>query len=271
LTVPPDEVASLRLFVFDGGTLAIADTHRFGLRPDEVATSDLAVASYLVVHPAGTLIWDTGAVPDADVTSSGHPTTHRVVLPHGEEREVVIARSLRAQMGEVGFDPSAITYLGLSHYHYDHTANANDFAAATWLVRPVERDAMFDLRPPPLTQPATYQGLRKSRTILIETDDFDVFGDRSVVIKHAPGHTPGHQVVFLDLARTGRVVLSGDLYHYPEERALGRVPTFEFDAQQTRDTRAWIDAFLEKTDAQLWIEHDLSAHARLQKAPAYYD
>ena len=35
----------------------------------------------------------------------------------------------------------------------------------------------------------------------------------------------------------GGVVLAGDLYHYPEERTLDRVPTFEFDQARTRATR----------------------------------
>jgi N-acyl homoserine lactone hydrolase len=66
-------------------------------------------------------------------------------------------------------------------------------------------------------------------------------------------------------------VLSGDLYHYPEERTLDRVPTFEFDAQQTRAARKSLDRFLEETKARLWIQHDFNAHAKLRKAPNYYD
>ena len=66
-------------------------------------------------------------------------------------------------------------------------------------------------------------------------------------------------------------MLSGDLYHYPEERVLERVPTFEFDRAQTRATRAAIEAFLEQTGAQLWIQHDINASARLKKAPDYYE
>ena len=92
-----------------------------------------------------------------------------------------------------------------------------------------------------------------------------------MVIKWAPGHTPGHQVLFVKLARTGPVLLSGDLYHYPEERTLDRVPTFDTDPTQTRRTRAAIDAFLKKSRAQLWIQHDFTANAALKKAPAFYD
>jgi N-acyl homoserine lactone hydrolase len=75
----------------------------------------------------------------------------------------------------------------------------------------------------------------------------------------------------LKLARTGPILLSGDLYHYPEERKLNRVPTTEFNAEQTIASRAAIESFLKKTGAQLWIQHDFTANAKLKKAPEFYE
>src|SRR5882762_1025888 len=135
----------------------------------------------------------------------------------------------------------------LSHYHYDHTANSNEFAGATWLVRQIERDAMFAEKPPGTTQPSTYSALRNSKPLILKSDEYDVFADGTAVIKSAPGHTPGHQVLYLKLAKTGGVLLSGDLYHYPRERTLGRLPVFEFNADQTRVARQTVDAFLKRT------------------------
>ena len=130
---------------------------------------------------------------------------------------------------------------------------------------------MFAAQPPGVTQPSTYEDLRNSETLIITDDEYDVFGDGKVVIKAAPGHTPGHQVLFVRLAKTGPVVLSGDLWHYPQERTLDRVPTFEFNAEQTRATRVEIEAFLKKSGAQLWIQHDFTANALLRKSPEFYD
>ena len=244
---------------------------RFRLKNVEVATSKMSVACYMAVHPKGTLMWDTGAVPDAAWKPTGAPLRQRVVLPDSQLRDVTMVKSLNAQLAEAGYSPADITYLAFSHYHWDHTANGNAFAGATWLVRQVERDAMFSQTPTALTQPFGYAALRTSRTLTIKDDEHDVFGDGTIVIKLAPGHTPGHQVLYLKLRKSGPVVLSGDLYHYPEERALRRVPTFEFNQEQTSATRAAIDAFLKKTGAQLWIQHDFAAHAKLKKAPSYYD
>jgi len=262
---------SVRLYVLDCGTLHIADMGRFQLKKEEVAATDLSVACFLVVDPKGTLIWDTGAVPDAAWKPTGSPVTQHIVLPDSQQRDVTMVRSLRAQLAEIGYSPSDVTYLALSHYHYDHTANANEFAGATWLVRQVERDAMFAEKLPGTTRPSTYSALRDSKTLTLNSDEHDVFGDGAVVVKSAPGHTPGHQVLYLKLAKTGGVVLSGDLYHYPEERVLDRVPTFEFNSEQTRATRLVIDAFLNKTGAQLWIQHDLNGNAKLKKSPNFYE
>jgi N-acyl homoserine lactone hydrolase len=267
----PRPPASVRLYVFDCGTIHVADVTRFRLTPAEVATSDLAVACYLIVHPKGTLIWDTGAVPDASWTPSGSAVTQHLVLPDSVKRDVVVLKSLTGQLAQLGYAPSAITYLALSHYHYDHTANANAFAGSTWLVPQSERTAMFADKPPPLTQPSTYAALRTSKTVIIAGAAYDVFGDGTVVIKPAPGHTPGHQVIYLKLAKTGGVLLSGDLYHYPEQRTLDRVPTFEFDQDETRASRVEIEAFLQATGAQLWIQHDFLGNAKLRKSPSFYE
>ena len=97
-----------------------------------------------------------------------------------------------------------------------------------------------------------------------------MFGDGTVILKSAPGHTPGHQVLYVRLAKTGGVVLSGDLYHYPQERTMNRLPTFEFNEEQTRGARKAVEEFLTRTKAQLWIQHDFNAHAKLKKAPEYY-
>ena len=260
----------LRLYVLDGGVLE-SDPARYRLGPQEVKTTQLSVAAFLVVHPRGTLMWDSGAIADDSWTPTGRPVVRRLVLSNGQARQVTIRKSLEAQLMASGYAPRTITYLALSHYHWDHVANANDFAAATWLVPKVEHEGMFPARPIDPPQPSTFAALQMTKTMFVDKDDYDVFGDGTVIIKQARGHTPGHQVLYVKLARTGGVVLAGDLYHYPEERTLNRLPTTEFNEQQTRAAREGIEAFLKQTGAQLWIQHDLTAHMKLKKAPEYYD
>jgi glyoxylase-like metal-dependent hydrolase (beta-lactamase superfamily II) len=256
---PPPK--SLRLYVFDCGSLNIPDTSPYQLKKEELVTSVMSVACFLVVDPKGTLIWDAGAVPDSSF-KPGAPGT----LRYGTS-----ARTLTSQLAEVGYAPADITYLALSHFHWDHVGNANLFASATWLVRKSEQGIMFGDPPSPRTEPANFSALKNSKTILIGKDDYDVFGDGSVVIKAAPGHSPGHQVLYLKLKKTGPVVVSGDLYHYPEERQRKLVPTTEFNREQTVTSRAAIESFLKQTGAQLWIQHDFTANAKLKKAPQFYE
>ncbi len=267
----PAPPTSVRVYVFDGGKLDGGDPARFSLTRQEMAEPDMSIAAYLIVHPRGVLMWDSGALPDSELTREGTMTRYRIVLPNGNERFVTTAKKLATQMAATGYSPRDVTYLALSHYHYDHTGNANMFAGATWLVRQNERDIMFPDKPNDLTRPETYAALKTSKTTIIRTDDYDVFGDGTVVLKWTPGHTPGHQVLFVKLAKTGPLVISGDLYHYPEERRLNRVPTFDVDPKQTAASRTALDVFMQKAGAQLWIQHDLTNHRKLNKAPAFYE
>lgn len=257
---PPPRTA--RLYILDCGILKGIGVDNFNFKEGEVPARDLVVPCYLVVHPKGTLMWDTGTLPDSVFAGKG-PVTQGIST---------VQRPLLPQLAALGYTPRDMTYLAFSHFHSDHTANANAFAASTWLVSQPERDAMFADPPPRGMAPAAYfNALKNSKTTILKTDEYDVFGDGKVVIKQAPGHTPGHQVLFLRLAQTGPVLVAGDLYHYPEERTLNRFPTFEFDVPASARSRAAIDEFLKRTGAALWIEHDLATYMKLKKAPDFYE
>ncbi len=262
---------SLRLYVFDCGTLNYNSADAYQLKKEEVSSTDMSIACFLVAHPKGTLMWDVGAVPDNAWKPTGAPVRLHFTLPDRGERDVTMRQTLKAQMSAAGYSPGKITYLALSHYHWDHIANANDFAKATWIVRKTEHDIMFSTADPERTIRANYNKLAGAKTVMLGTEDYDVFGDGTVVLKSTPGHTPGHQVLFLDLPKTGKIVLGGDLYHYPEERTLNRIPPKDFNPQQTAASRAALETFLKQTGAVLWIQHDITANARLKKAPEYYD
>lgn len=258
----PQPPKTLRLYVFDCGILDNADISRYALKRDEMATHLMAVPAFLIVHPKGTLMWDVGAVPDANFKPDGLPGTLRYATS---------MKPLLQQLKEAGYTPADITFLSFSHFHWDHIGNANAFAGSTWLVRPKEREIMFAQPSSERTIPAEYSALKNSKTKIIKEDEYDVFGDGTVIMKSAPGHSPDHQVLFLKLAKTGPVVLSGDLWHYPEERKLNRLPTAEFNREQTIASRQRIEAFLKKTGAQLWIQHDYYGTLKLKKAPAFYE
>ena len=258
----PAAVIAPRLYVFEAGGIAGLDPKLFNFKREELKEVDFVNVSYLVVHPRGTVMFDTGGIGDEHFPADGSPAKEGVMSA---------GTKLVPQMAAAGYKPSDVNYLVMSHYHSDHTANANLFAGATWIVQKAERDYMFQDKPQGIIQPATYSALRNATTKVLNNEDFDVFGDGTVVIKSTPGHTPGHQVMVVKLPKLGPVILSGDLYHYPEEIATGKTPTFEFDAAMSAKSRAAVQAFAEETGAKLWIEHDKPTHAALPKAPQYLE
>ena len=262
----PQAPKSVRLYIFDCGKITGVSAAAFGFKDGELATTEMVTPCFLIAHPRGTLVWDVGEIGDNAFKGDGSPAT---------QGAFTVTKPLLPQLAAVGYTPADITYLALSHYHGDHVANANAFAGSTWIVQQVERNAMFaaktDGNKKGAPNPVLFSALENSKTILLKSQDHDVFGDGTVVIKFTPGHTPGHQSLFLKLVKTGPVLLSGDLYHYPEELTLKRVPTFDFDMDQTAKSRAAMEAFVKKAGAQLWIQHDAAAGARLKKAPEYYE
>jgi N-acyl homoserine lactone hydrolase len=259
----PAQVPRLRLYVMDCGTIAAMDPALYGLKAEEIhGDTAFVTPCYLIVHPKGTLAWDVGQVPDKDIPDDGTVVQQTVLRA---------SRRLSTQMLAIGYKPQDITYLAMSHYHADHTANANAFAKSTWIVQQADYDMMFKPGDIPIRAPETYQDLKNSKRITLHNEDYDVFGDGTVVIKTAPGHTPGHQMLFLKLAKFGPLLLAGDLYHLPEERTLDRVPSFDFNADMTRATRKRVDEFLATSHATLWIQHNPATYATLKKAPEYYE
>ena len=263
--VPPK---SLRLYVLDCGTITVANGDSMGFKPGELATPNMVTPCFLIVHPRGTMMWDTGEIPDSAFSNGIYPA---------KQGAFTVDRPLLPQLAGIGYTPADITYLALSHYHGDHAANANAFAGSIWIVQQAERDAIFATRQGDqkklgsVADPAYFTALAKSQTVLLKGEDHDVFGDGTVVIKSTPGHTPGHQSLFLKLAKTGPILLSGDLYHYPEEITYNRIPSFDFDKEQTAKSRAMIQEFLKKNHAQLWIQHDYTAGIKRKMAPEYYE
>ncbi len=264
----PPAPKSLRLYILDCGKITGVSGDSMGFKPGELATADMITPCYLIVHPRGTMIWDTGEIPDSAFQGGVSPV---------KQGAFTVDRPLLPQLAAIGYTPADITYLVLSHYHGDHVANASLFAGSTWIVQQGDRDAIFAPRPknPPrlggVADPAYFAPLANSKTILLKGEDHDVFGDGTVIIKFTPGHTPGHQSLFLKLAKTGPVLLSGDLYHYPEEITYKRIPSFDFDKDQTAKSRAMIEDFVKKNNAQLWIQHDYNAGMKRKVAPEYYE
>ncbi len=254
--------AGLRLHVFDCGVLEKRDGVPYGLSLEQLPPRDLSNLCALVAHPRGTLLWETGLHSSVNGTAPGGDT--RPGRPRAGDR---VDRPLVQQLEAAGYRPADITFLAMSHAHWDHTGNVREFLAATWLVQRPEREAMFGTPAPP--NRADFEALAQSRTQVLD-GDHDVFGDGSVRLLFTPGHTAGHQALLVRLPMTGAVLLSGDLYHFPEELTMEPVATGR-NAEQVKASKARVQSLIRETGAQLWIQHDVRGFAGLKKAPAFYD
>jgi N-acyl homoserine lactone hydrolase len=260
----PQPPQSLRLYVLDCGIITPPNVDNYGLKVNEVADTRMITPCFLIAHPRGALMWDTGEISDSAFKDGVSPQ---------KLNNYTVDRPLLPQLAAIGYTPADITYLALSHYHGDHVANASLFAKSTWIVQRGDRDPIIAPRPAGsrVPDPKFFEGLADSKTVVLNGEDHDVFGDGTVVLKSTPGHTPGHQSLFLKLANTGNVLLSGDLYHYPEEITYKKVPVNDPDREQTAKSRERIEEFVKQNHAQLWIQHDYAAGSKRKVAPAYYD
>ncbi len=120
---------------------------------------------------------------------------------------------------------------------------------------------MFADKPQGIIKPEHYNALKNSKTIVLHNEDHDVFGDGTVVLKTTPGHTPGHQALFVKLAKTGPLLLAGDLYHYPEERTFKRFPDLRVQQRAvSREPRG--DGRLHEEDRRRDVDRARQADAR---------
>ncbi len=251
----------IRLYVLDCGRLDIRDMGMF----DDSGALDgkpgtMAVPCFLIRHPHGTLLWESG-LGDA---IAGH--ADGVELAPGIRASVPV--TLASQLRQLGLQPSDIDYVAFSHWHIDHTGNANLFGSATWILQRRELAAATGATPPPFENLAPVSAYRVATKRIID-GDADVFGDGSVRLRLMPGHTPGHQVLELRLPHAGVVLLGGDLYHTRENRQFRRVPRVNTDRAATLASMQRFEAIAARTHATVVVQHDLRDIALLPRFPAY--
>jgi N-acyl homoserine lactone hydrolase len=214
----------------------------------------LTASCYLIRHADHYMIWDTG-----------YPAAAASTTPSGPAVKV----SLIDQLAQLKIKPEQINYVGISHYHGDHTGQAASFPQATLLIGQGDWDVLKGPTPSGTTNAAPLKhwlsGEGKAEPV---AKDKDVFGDGSVVILDMPGHTPGHHSLLVKLKEKGNVLLTGDQAHFRENYDSNGVPTFNFNRA---DTLASFDRFKQiakNLNATVIIQHDPRDIDKLPAFPA---
>jgi glyoxylase-like metal-dependent hydrolase (beta-lactamase superfamily II) len=263
-----EEVAEIvkpevKLYTFDGGTVMVNNLELFSQDTTyQGQTKEFADAFYVISHPKGNLMWDAG-LPEM-LVGMPEPFT-----PPPGAFSVSRKDSVMNQLKRVGMTPEDIDYIALSHTHFDHSGHANVLKNSTWLVQEAEYTMITSDEIKNSENAGLYEAIKDLTNVKTLNGDHDVFGDGSVIIKSMPGHTPGHQVLYLDLAENGPTLLTGDLYHLYENREHKRVPVFNTDVEQTLKSMDAFETFAKEKNAKVYLQHQKEDFNKMPKAPKY--
>ena len=258
----PNDSASLKLYVFDCGRLNYDSIEFLGITDQETDIRDMIVPCYVIEHQKGRLLWE-GGLPSSLAQHDGWQEME------GGWR-MRLDRTLEDQLATIDLSMRDFDYMAFSHFHFDHVGTANEVEGATLIIQRQEYEAAFADNATALGySPELYENLRQAEQIVIE-GEHDVFGDGRVRLLPAPGHTPGHQVLYVGLSETGPVVLAGDLYVFRVGREKRRVLPIDVDTTLSLASMSQLESILEETGSTLWIGHELALYNEMKKPPQYH-
>ncbi len=259
---PSAPAATVQLYTLDGGNLyfksfnILSDTGEYNGQ-----SGNLAVPCYLIHHGKDWLIWDTGL---GDKIASE---------PNGETKFgllFTVHRTLASQLAQIGLKPDDVHYVALSHLHPDHIGNIGLFPKATFIVSKIELTWAFSEPTPETVQRSLVMPLTHLHVDTSE-DDRDVYGDGTVQILKAPGHTPGHRILLVKLAKSGYLLISGDLYHRREDYEKGFIPAGNTERADTLASFARFARIRDNTHARVIIQHSPEDFAAMPAFPKFLD
>ena len=261
LSAQAEETDTIKLYALDCGTMEMFDIGAFsskGLFNGQSAT--LADPCFLIRHPKGDFLWDTGLEQSLAEAKGGMNAGYGILR---------MERSLTDQLADLGMSTDDVEYLGLSHWHPDHSGNAALFTNSTLVINHREHAFMFSDEMK--AQPEAYKvwgALEGGKAIKFDSEH-DVFGDGTVVVKYMPGHTVGHSVLYVNLAEAGGFLFSGDLYTHAEAREKQTVPSFNFDKAATKASQQAFEAYAKEKGARIIIQHEMRDFKNLPQFPAF--
>lgn len=249
----PAPAAQVQMWRLDCGTVEVSNLDVFSdtyLYVGQKKT--LTDSCYLIRHGENYLLWDTGLPGELAGTSatSGAFTTS-------------VRTKIVDQLRQIGVSPEKVNFVGISHNHFDHIGQANDFPKATLLIGAEDWEASKKGDMAARFVPWTKGGGKVEPL----AGDHDVFGDGSVVVLDMPGHTPGHHALLVKLPKTGNVLLTGDLYHFTENYRNRGVPGFNADRADTLASMDRFNAIAKNLKARLIIQHEPADVAKLPRFP----
>ena len=204
---------------------------------------------YLIRRGNDVMVWDTGFLPGSVPNATNKP--------------------LADLLKQANVNPDDVKHVGISHFHADHTGQLAVLKNATLLIGKGDWDGI-NANPP--MAGANVKGfaewIAEKRKVEPLTGDKDVYGDGSVLVLRAPGHTPGHSILLVRLKEMGPVLLSGDAVHFIENYTGFGVPGFNVDRAQTLASIQRMQEIQKNLKATVIIQHDPRDIDKLPAFPA---
>ena len=219
------------------------------------------VPSYLIVHPKGKVLFDTGVHCDAltDPVARLGERIAKYYRVRSRRNENVID-----QLALLGLRAEDISHVINSHFHFDHCGCNAFFPRAQFLVQHDEMQsasgAESTVDRKDWDHPLDYRTVSGER---------DLFGDGAVVLLPTPGHTAGHQSVSVRAGAQLQFVLAGDACYTREhlERDILPVAAAVWNAAAMRDSLAMLRKLSERKGVTLIYGHDAEQWQQIAHAP----
>lgn len=249
---------SMRLFAMTCGCLT---GQLSGMMEGGEGEVDLPIPCYLIEHPKGRVLFDTGMHPDlqSDLTGRYGPRLAQMFRFDYKPGDEVTAK-LRA----FGRDPAKIDLVINSHLHFDHVGGNALFPNATVMIQKREWQAGFD---PDIAAARgfTRKDFDLGHKVVQIDGEHDVFGDGRLVCLPTHGHTPGHQSLKVRLdGRT--VVLAADACYFCRTLSERRLPLRAHDHDAMRVSLDRLAA-LQAGGASIFFGHDAAFWKTVPQAP----
>ncbi len=254
--------AGVQLYTLDGGRLDFNDMGIFyDTGEHEGQKGHMAVACYLIHHGNDWLLWDTG---NGDKMASEKNGEMKSGIHFSQQKTLV------SQLSEIGLKSADIRYVALSHLHPDHTGNLYLFPNAQFLVSSKELKWALATPTPEGVERSLLTPLLKGN-VKSSDDDIDVFGDSTVMLLRAPGHTPGHRILLVKLAHSGSILISADLYHTRENFEKGTLGVGNTDRAATLASFNRFNGLIVNKHARVIIQHSPEDFSKMPPFPKFLD
>lgn len=269
LPAPAQSPAGMQLYVFTSGSLG--GFAKAALQIGGQGNIDWApVGFYVIKHPKGNVIFDTGN-NDKTITD---PDGWWGPLAKGFGLKMTQNDAMPAQLAKIGLKTSDIKYVVLGHMHLDHAGNMSQFPNATFVIQNDELKAAWwpDVGYSIYYIPGDFSDSKKYNIVRLE-GDLDLFGDKSLVIHRAPGHTPGSQFAVVRLPKTGTVVLTSDVCYLKESLEKNLIPPIPgtWSPMAMYDSYQKLRLVRDTEKASLFFAHDPEVFKATKHAPDYYE